>query len=228
MPTNDLAALSPQDMTLDELRPLLAEAMLVHVPFDGWSKKAAKAAAVDLGVSPAIAGLAFPDGGIDMIGAYLALADARMLAALDNPEYRALKVRQRISQAILTRLQAAAPHREAVRRAVALMALPRHSPRAASHAWKTADAIWFAAGDTATDFNHYTKRALAAAVYTSTLLVWLNDDSNDFADTRAFLDRRIDNVMQFEKVKGKLRNLGGGSERPSLVRFLGRLRYPAT
>lgn len=233
MAPDDLADLTPlagladlADLTLDELRPLLVEAMLPHVPFDGWSRKAAEAAAGDLGLPPAITGLAFPGGGMEMVEAYLALADARMLRALDQPQFRALKVRARIATAIRTRLEQAAPHREAARRALALLALPLHAPRAACLAWKTADSIWFAAGDTATDFNHYSKRMIAAAVYTSTLLFWLNDDSEGFADSWAFLDRRIEGVMRLEKLKAKLR-APDDSERPSLTRFLGRLRYPA-
>ena len=121
----------PADLTLDELRPQLLNAVLPHVPFDGWSAKAVAAAAGDLGLSPAIAGLVFPGGGPDLVEAYLALADARMRQALDQPQFRALKVRARIATAIRTRLEQAAPHREAVRRAVALLALPHHAPRAA-------------------------------------------------------------------------------------------------
>lgn len=161
-----------------------------------------------------------------MLDAYTALADAHMQAAAATPEFRALKVRDKVAGAILARLEWATPHREAVRRATALLALPLHLPRAPKLAWRTADAIWRAAGDTATDFNHYSKRALAAAVYTSTLLFWLNDDSAGQADTRAFLERRIANVMQIEKAKARFANRPE-DERPSLARFLGRLRYPA-
>lgn len=212
-------------MTMDELRPHLVEAMLPHVPFDGWSRTAAEAALADLGLKTALAGIAFPGGPFQMVDAYTALADARMTAALDTPEFRALKVRQKITAAIRTRLEQAAPHREAVRRATTLMALPLNAPRALKLGWRTADAIWRAAGDTSTDFNHYSKRTLAGAVYAATLLVWLNDDSEDFADTWAFLDRRIANVMQIEKAKARLRTPDDG-ERLSPLRFLGRLRYP--
>lgn len=213
------------DMTLDELRPHLVEAMLAHVPFDGWSRTAAEAAAADLGLKPAIAGIAFPGGPFQMVDSYTAFADARMAAALDTPEYRALKVREKVTAAIRTRLEQAAPHREAVRRATALLALPLNAPRALRLGWRTADAIWRAAGDSSTDFNHYSKRALAAAVYSSTLLFWLHDDSEDFADTWAFLDRRIGNVMEIEKAKARFRGPADG-ERLSPARLLGRLRYP--
>lgn len=214
------------DMTLDELRPHLVEAMLPHVPFDGWSRKAVEAAATELGLNPAIAGIAFPGGPFEMVTAYIALADAKMMAALDTPAHRALKVREKITTAIRTRLEQAAPHREAVRRATTLLALPLNAPRALRLGWQTADAIWRAAGDNSTDFNHYSKRALAAAVYSATLLFWLNDDSEDYADSWAFLDRRIANVMNIEKAKARLKGPADG-ERLSPARFLGRLRYPA-
>lgn len=218
--------LNSADMTLDELRPHLVEAMLPHVPFDGWSRTAAEAAAADLGLNPAIAGIAFQRGPAQMVDSYTALADAKMAAALDTPEFRALKVREKITAAIRTRLEQAAPHREAVRRATTLLAQPLNAPRALRLGWRTADAIWRAAGDSSTDFNHYSKRTLAGAVYASTLLVWLNDDSEDFADSWAFLDRRIANVMEIEKAKARLKGPADG-ERLSPVRFLGRLRYPA-
>jgi ubiquinone biosynthesis protein COQ9 len=211
------------ELTLDELRPHLVAAMLPHVPFDGWSETALGVAAADLGVAPAVARLAFPGGAVDMVDAYIAAADTAMNAALDAPEFRALKVREKITTAIRTRLEQAAPHREAVRRAAAVLALPGNAARAARLSWRTADGIWRLAGDTATDFNHYSKRALAAGVYASTLLVWLEDESEGSADTWAFLDRRIAGVMRIEKLKARLKPDG---ERLSLVRFLGRLRYP--
>lgn len=214
------------DMTLDELRPHLVAAMLPHVPFDGWSRTAAAAAAADLGLAAPIAGISFPGGPLDMVDAYISLADEKMAQALDTPAYRAAKVRDKITIAIRTRLEQAAAHREAVRRAATVLGLPGNAFRAARLSWRTADAIWRAAGDSSTDFNHYSKRALAAGVYAATLLVWLNDDSDDFADSWAFLDRRIANVMQIEKLKARLGARPDG-KRLSPARFLGRLRYPA-
>ncbi|WP_448581257.1 COQ9 family protein [Thermaurantiacus sp.] len=214
----------PEDPTLDELRPALAQAMLPHVPFDGWSVVALDAAAKDLGVDPAVARLAFPRGAADMVAAYIRAADDALLAACDTAEFKAMKVREKVTAAIRTRLEAAAPHREAVRRAAAILALPGNVPLAARLTWGTADAIWRAAGDTATDFNHYSKRAIAGAIYSATLFIWMADESEGFADTWAFLDRRIAGVMRFEKWKA---GLGRDRDRPSLVRFLGRLRYPA-
>ncbi|MGL6044397.1 MAG: COQ9 family protein [Sandaracinobacteroides sp.] len=213
------------DMTLDELRPHLVEAMLPHVPFDGWSLQAVDAAAADLGIAAAMARLAFPGGPVEMVDAYIATADVKMAVALDTDAFRALKIRQKITTAIRTRLEQAAPHREAIRRSSAVLALPGNTVRAARLTWRTADSLWRAAGDTSTDFNHYSKRALAGAVYAATLLYWLNDESEDFADSWAFLDRRIEGVMQIEKAKARLK-AGSGGERLSLTRFLGRLRYP--
>ncbi|WP_194743368.1 COQ9 family protein [Thermaurantiacus tibetensis] len=213
----------PEDPTLDELRPALARAMLPHVPFDGWSETALAAAARDLGVDPAVARLAFPGGAPDMVAASIAAADADMLAACDTPEFRALKVREKVTKAIRTRFELMAPHKEAVRRAAAILAWPANAPLAARLTWGTADAIWRAAGDTATDFNYYSKRAIASAVYAATLFYWLGDESEDHVETWAFLDRRIADVMRIEGLKARLRPEGEG---PSLVRFLGRLRYP--
>jgi ubiquinone biosynthesis protein COQ9 len=215
-----------EDLTLDELRPKLATATLSHVPFDGWSGKALANAAADLGIDPEVAKLAFPDGARSMIAAAIRAADDSMVEACDTPEFRALKIRQKVTRAIRARLEAEAPHREAVRRAASILSLPGNVPLAARLTWGTADAIWRAAGDTATDLNWYSKRAIASAVYSATLFVWMADESEDFADTWAFLDRRIEGVMQFERWKAKLRPPGDG-ERLSLVRFLGRLRYPA-
>jgi ubiquinone biosynthesis protein COQ9 len=207
-----------EDVPLPDLRPRLIDAMLPHVAFDGWSSAALRAGAADVGIDPDVAALAF-DGPADMVDAYIARADAAMLAACDTDAFRALKIRARVTEAIWTRLEQAAPHREAARRAAAL--LTTHPVVAARTLARTADAIWRAAGDTATDFNWYSKRGLAAAVYASTLLRWLADDSEGFAETRAFLERRIDNVMAIEKLKAK-RPADGFS----VARFLGRLRYP--
>ena len=115
------------------------------------------------------------------------------------------------------------PAREAVRRALAILAMPQNVPLGARIGWRTADLMWRIAGDTSTDFNHYTKRTTLGAVYGATLLVWLDDQGEAWLETAAFLDRRIDEVMRFEKFKAEWR---GSSERFSLVRFLGRLRYP--
>jgi len=212
------------DRTPAELRPALVEAMLPHVAFDGWTQSALGAAATDLGLPDAVARLAFT-GPADMVEAYIAWADRAMEAALAPMNLPAMKVRARITIAVRTRLEQAEAHQEAVRRALAVLARPDQAARAARTAWATVDSIWRAAGDTSTDYNFYTKRAILGAVYGATLLYWLNDTSDGHADTWAFLDRRIAGIMAFEKAKAQLTGLGAGW--PDPVRFLGRLRYPA-
>lgn len=194
----------PNEHLLTERRALL-EAMLVHVPFDGWSSKAMALAVKDCGFDAGLASRAFPGGAVDALDFWVTETDLAMLRALESHDLEAMKVRDRVRLAILTRLEIAAPHREAVRRALNLEALPQHAPRALKQLYRTVDAIWYAAGDTATDFNFYTKRLLLAGVYASTLLRWLDDKSEGFAGTEAFLDRRLADVMQIEKAKGRLR-----------------------
>lgn len=211
------------DETLDELRPRLIAAMLPHVVFDGWSEATLLAGARDAGIDPDIARVAFPGGAAQMIDAYTARADARLTESLLAQDIMSMKVRERIRRAVATRLEQASGEREAVRRALSVLAMPQNLRLAARTLWRTADTMWRAAGDTATDYNHYTKRAILGAVYSATLLVWLDDASEGHSDTLAFLDRRIDGIMRFEKTKAKLTGL----HLPSPTRFLGRLRYPA-
>ena len=211
----------PADLTLDELRPQLTQAMIPHVAFDGWSAASVAAGARDLGVDPDIAGLVFPGGALQMAVAYTALANARMTAALAGAP--PMKVRDRITRAVRLRLEQAEGEREAVRRTIPILAL--HPAVSARTTWATADAIWRACGDTATDFNHYTKRATLGAVYAATLLYWLADESDGRADTWAFLDRRIAGIMAFEKAKARAGDVTG--RLPNVAQLLGRLRYPA-
>ena len=135
-----------------------------------------------------------------------------------------MKIRGRIRDLVWRRIEIMGEAREAVRRALAILAMPQNIPLAVRISWRSADLMWRLAGDTSTDFNHYTKRMTLGAVYGSTLVAWLDDQSEGWADTAAFLDRRIDNVMSFETWKAQWR--GSGDRRLSLSRFLGRLRYP--
>lgn len=191
---------------LAEKRALLA-ATLPHVPFDGWTAKSLNLAVRDTGLDNGVALRAFPGGAADVLDFWVSDTDAAMLRVLEGRELAAMKIRERVKLAVMTRLELAAPHREAVRRALALEALPQHAPRALKQLYRTVDAIWYAAGDTATDFNFYTKRMLLAGVYGATLLHWLDDKSEGFAGTAAFLDRRLADVMRIEKAKGKLAKL---------------------
>ncbi len=217
-------ALLPNDPTLDEIRDALAPRLAANAAFDGWNDIAVESAAMELGVDADIAKLAFKGGAMTLIEAWIGSVDAEMARRLPPERINAMKIRDRITALVVTRLEIAAPDREGQRRSLAIMAMPQNIPTATRIGWRSADRMWRLAGDTATDFNHYTKRMTLSAVYASTLAIFVNDESDDFADTRAFLDRRIDNVMQFEKVKAQAKSRQ--DMLPSLSRFVGRLRYP--
>lgn len=216
----------PADPTLDEVRAHLAPLLPAHAAFDGWSPQAVSLAAAQAGVDTDVAQLAFNDGPVGMIDAWFKSVDHQMAAKLTAEQLAAMKIRARITELIWTRLEIVAPDREALRRALALLAMPQNAAKAARMGWRAVDLMWRLAGDTATDFNHYTKRMTLGAVYASTVLALLDDETADLSDTRAFLERRIDNVMQFERLKADFKSRA--SHRPSLSRFIGRLRYPAT
>lgn len=212
------------DLTLDEIRVMLAPELPMHAAFDGWGREALATAAQARGIDPAVAALAFPGGAVDMIDAWFAHIDTVMLGTLTPEVLAAMKIRARITALVEARIDAVANDIEALRRALAVLALPTNALAAARLNWRAADVMWRAAGDTATDYNYYTKRTILGAVYAATVLTMLGDDSAGLADTRAFLARRIDGIMRFEKAKARFSE--GGTERLSLSRFLGRLRYP--
>lgn len=178
----------------------LLDAALAHVPFDGWSEASFRAAIADTGVAPGLARALYPRGAVDLALAFHARGDDAMRVALARTDLSALRFRERIATAVWLRLQAV-PDREAVRRGTALFALPNHAADGARAIWGTADAIWTALGDSSADLNWYSKRATLSAVYAATVLFWLGDDSPGAQATRDFLDRRIEDVMQFEKAK---------------------------
>ena len=213
------------DMTLDELRAELAERLPQEAAFDGWSDKALDAAAQAIGVPPERAHLAFAGSPGQMIDAWFASIDRHMVDTLPPEKLAAMRIRERITALVLARLAAAAPYREALRRALAVLAMPHNAAMATAIGWRSADMMWRLAGDTSTGFAHYTKRMTLLGVYGATLLVFIDDDSEDYAETRAFLDRRIEDVMKFEKFKARMKP---DPERHfSIARFLGRLRYPS-
>jgi ubiquinone biosynthesis protein COQ9 len=208
---------------LEKLRRELALPVGENAVFDGWTRAAVDSAAQQLGIDPVQARLAMPKTQAGMIDLYIQEVD-RAIEAYFTPERLAgMKIREKIRSLVWKRLEIMGPAREAVRRALAIFAMPQNVPLALRTSWRTADLMWRIVGDTSTDFNHYTKRMTLGAVYGSTLLVWLDDQSEGWMDTAAFLDRRIDDVMKFEKWKAEWR---GSSEHLSLSRFLGRLRYP--
>lgn len=211
--------------TVERAGARLLAAALPHVPFDGWSDSTLRAAIADSGVTEGLARALFPRGGVDLAVAYHRRGDAQMQERLGAQGVMALKMRERISLAVRLRLEVA--DQELVRRGAALFALPQHAGEGAKLIWGTADAIWLALGDSAQDLNWYTKRATLSAVYASTVLFWLGDTSPAQADTAAFLDRRIADVMQIEQAKAKLRESGLGQVlRRGPLRLLDRIRAP--
>jgi ubiquinone biosynthesis protein COQ9 len=207
---------------LQRVRERIALAVGENAVFDGWTVKAVDSAAAQAGVDQAQARLAFPKAQAPMIDAYIQAVDREMMRRLSPQKLAKMKIREKIRSLVWARLEIMGPAREAVRTALAILAMPQNVPLGMRIGWRTADLMWRAAGDTSTDYNHYTKRLTLGAVYGSTLLAWLDDDSEGWSETAAFLDRRIDNVMQFEKWKAQWR----GQEHFSVSRFLGRLRYP--
>ncbi|MFM2302234.1 MAG: hypothetical protein RLZZ84_1970 [Pseudomonadota bacterium] len=214
-----------QPENLAGVRSALADDIAAAAAFDGWSEAAVRDAAAAHGIDPDTAVFAFADGPMAMIEAWIRAIDAKMAAALPPEQLAAMKIRERIRCLVQFRLDAVAPHKEALRRAMAIMALPRNTLRTARIGWASADAMWRLAGDTAADYNHYTKRLTLGSIYGATLAVFVNDTSEDHAETRAFLDRRIEGIMKFERAKARL--LSPGVEHFSPARLLGRLRYPA-
>ncbi|MCJ2188639.1 COQ9 family protein [Novosphingobium beihaiensis] len=211
--------------TLEALRVQLAPAIADAAAFDGWTSEAVAQAADMAGVDRDLAAYAFRDGQMAMIAAWTGHVDAQMAAAVPAASLSNLPVRERIRRLVMARLDAAAGREEALTRALAVMALPRNIAASARLGWRSADRMWHLAGDTATDYNHYTKRAILAGIYAATLQVFVRDSSDDKAETRAFLDRRIEGIMRFEKAKSQI--LRKPDERFSMTRLLGRIRYPA-
>ncbi len=211
--------------SLDALRLQLAPAIADAAAFDGWSAAAVRNAAVQLSVDPDAAAYAYRGGAMAMIDAWAASVDAAMAKALPTEKLAPLKIREKIRTLVLFRLDAIVHQKEALRRAQAIMAMPQNIGSAVRLGWRSADAMWRLAGDTATDYNHYTKRMTLGSIYAATLAVYVGDTSEDHADTKAFLDRRIEGIMKFEKAKARL--LRPADEHFSPARFLGRLRYPA-
>lgn len=211
--------------SLDDLRLALAPHIAAAAAFDGWSEAAVRVAAADAGVDPDAAVYAFSGGAIAMIAAWIGWVDTQMIAALPKDKLSEMKIRERIRAQVQARLDIMTPHKEALRRAQAIMAMPQNAAKALKLGWHSADVMWRQAGDTATDYNHYTKRLTLGSIYAATLAIFVGDNSEDHADTKVFLERRIDGIMRFEKAKAQL--LNRDFEHFSPARFLGRLRYPA-
>jgi ubiquinone biosynthesis protein COQ9 len=224
--TDTATATGTADLSLEDLRLLLAPHIAEAAAFDGWTEAALNEAAEIAGIDPGAARFAFQgEGGhsaaMAMITAWAGSIDRAMAEALPAEHLAAMKVRERITALVTFRLDQIAGREEALRAALIEMAKPWNVPAAT----KLADAMWRLAGDTATDYNHYTKRAILGSIYAATLAVMADDKSEDREDTRAFLARRIDGIMRFEKAKARFTK--PKDETFSVTRLLGRLRYPA-
>jgi ubiquinone biosynthesis protein COQ9 len=199
---------------MDERKEKIMTEVLRNVPFDGWTERVLKEAVKTCGYDVAYAEILFPGGVGEVVDMFVRSVDQRMLQVLEDLPLCDMKIRERIATAIKVRLEQNLPYRQAIRRAITFYAMPHNAARAAKSLWNTADSIWYAAGDTATDYNYYTKRLLLGGVYSTTLLFWLDDHSENFQDTYAFLDRRISDVLKIgdirkagEGIKKKLRTI---------------------
>lgn len=189
---------------LAEERLGILEAALPHVPFDGWSLATLRVAAKDAGYDESMAALAFPGGVAELIDYWSVVADAKMTLAYEAANTGEMRFRDRITFLVRARIDAVADHRDAVRRALTHVTRPSKAGTGIRGLYRTVDEMWYAAGDTSTDFSFYTKRGTLAGVYASTLLYWLDDRSEDASDTWAFLDRRIADVMRIPQKRAKL------------------------
>lgn len=212
------------DAPAAQWRRLLLAAMLAEAAVAGWTRPAMQRAGSAAGLSPGQVELAAPRGPIDLLNAFADWADARMVEHISSTDLTGMKVRDRVRFAVMARLTAMNPHKAAARRALAALALPHHAPEATRLTWRTADRIWRALADPSTDLNYYSKRAMLAAVMASTELVWAGDEEDDTGATRRFLDRRIANIMDFEKMKARLKPLSAIAT--GAAAFAGQMRYP--
>ncbi|MFD1625078.1 COQ9 family protein [Azospirillum griseum] len=212
-------------MTIDQLRDELLLATLPNVLFDGWSLQSLRDGAEQAGLDSTALLRAFPGGVADAVAHFSAWTDAETLKRLDADPLDGLKVREKIARAVRTHFEVLEPHREAKRRQLAYLAMPQNIPLGLSLLHATVDSLWFAAGDTATDYNHYTKRALLAAVVSATTFYWLDDPSEDHAESWAFLDRRLADVMRVGKATATMGKLNGLlAHLPSPMRFARQVR----
>lgn len=191
-------------LRVEDMRNRILLATLPHVAFEGWSDRAIREGLADTGLTRAEALLAFAGGPLEMIEHWMCYADRRMLELARGVDPISMRVRERIATVVRLRIEVNAPYREAMRRTISFLALPPNAFAAARSMYATIDAIWYACGDASTDLSFYSKRATLAAVYGATVLYWLDDSSEEFVDTWAFLDRRIDDVMQVPKLRARL------------------------
>lgn len=208
-----------------DLKSRLLDAAQLHVPFDGWSETTFAAAIADSGVDATVARAICPRGAMDLAVAFHKRGDSQMIDAMADSAVAEMKIREKITHAVRLRLELC-PDRELVRRGSTLFALPQNAATGAQLIWGTADAIWNAIGDSSRDLNWYSKRATLSAVYSATVLYWLGDESEGHEATWAFLDRRIENVMQFEKTKAQFNKSPLGKLMAAPLEVVSKIRAP--
>ena len=191
-----------------EIKQQILSLVLEKVPFNGWRQDHLRTSASELGISEALLHNVFPNGVIDLLEFYTFMGDQQMKTVLGSKDVQAPRIRDRVATAVQLRLEVQSNHMEATRQALAIIAMPAYAIRGTRMLYRTVDCIWYSIGDSSTDISFYTKRGLLAAVYASTLMFWLNDRSQDNSDTWSFLERRIDNVMHIQKIRGSLTPTG--------------------
>lgn len=206
------------------LKENIVAAALKHAAFDGFTDKVLEQAGREAGADRETLAELFPEGPLSLVEAFSVTVDAEMEKRLAAKDITSMKIRERIAQAVLTRFDILRPNKEAARRAAAMLTLPPHIPLATKLLYRTVDSMWRAAGDTSTDFNFYTKRGILAGVYSSTLLRWFTDQGADEKSTKEFLAARIENVMQFEKFKARVRDKT--KDFPGVADFLSKFGAP--
>ena len=210
--------MTPSNDPDTELRDRLADAVAAEAVFEGWTRTALQAAGASLELPEGDAARLFPGGPVAVLAFVSERADLRTVADMEKAGVAAMKVRDRIRSAVRLRLERHGGEREAVRRGLSLLAFPFNAGEGLRLLYRTVDALWYAADDASTDFNFYTKRATLAGVYSATVLYWLNDRSNGAEATWGFLDRRIDDVMKFERLKARIANFTPAAARPVAAR----------
>ena len=203
-------------------REILAAA-LKHVPFDGWTEKSLKQAILDLNLPGGAGELYFPGGPIELIKFWSAEGDRKALGKIQTRGMDNLRIREKITECVWIRLGEMDGEEQAARRAMSRLALPDALGQGPKHIWESADMIWRAIGDTSTDGNFYSKRTILSGVISTSILSWLADNTEDKSNARAFLEARIENVMQFEKAKFSWRKQQ--EKMPKPADLLSRLRY---
>lgn len=202
-------------MSPDETRKAILEAALRDAAFEGWTESLLEKACKSAGLIAGSGALYFPDGAIGLIEYWSEQMDAAASAEIEALDLEAMRVRDRVTQSVIIRLSQIGRHDEAARRAQARLSLPDGISTGAKLTWNAADMIWRAIGDTSKDVNFYSKRAVLSAVLASTGPIWLSDSLPDKPEAKRFLDRRIENVMQFEKFKARVREAQKSAPNPA-------------